>query len=132
MHHGVGTVRLSLGYPTTYRKPPLFFFTSMSFQHGPGLWVKKETKHLARVSAELVKGAIGAAHDPHEDRSQADAMDENSISMVPEALQMGVMMTKVLPNRQKRLLFRLDPDDGRILYKSTKYGIGITLSVSIS
>jgi hypothetical protein len=100
----------------------------MSFQHGPGLWVKKETKHLARMSAEFVKGAIGTVHDQHEDRSQTDAMDTNSIWMVPEALQMGVMMTKVLANKQKRLIFRLDPDEGRILYKSTKYGIG-TLSV---
>ncbi|KAG6868197.1 hypothetical protein C0993_006338 [Termitomyces sp. T159_Od127] len=41
---------------------------------------------------------------------------------VPEAVLKGTMMTKVSEKRQKRVLFQLDPDAGRILYKSRKTG----------
>lgn len=90
----------------------------MPSQHGPALWVKKETKRLARLSAEFVKSAMQEQHDA----ASTMAMDP-AISMVPEILQKGVMMTKVLANKQKRVVFRLDPDEGRILYKSIKHGM---------
>lgn len=113
----------------------------MSFQHGPGLWVKKETERLSKLSAEFVKGAVqpsgSGIHDQlkqHEDRSQTDntsAMAMDIILIVPEALQKGVMMTKILAEQQKRLVFQLDPDEGRILYKSTEHSGG-ALSLFIS
>lgn len=102
----------------------------MSFQHGPALWVKKETKHLSKMSADFVKGAIQPIHDhptQHEDRTRTDStstMVIDTISIVPEALQTGVMMTKILAKQQKRLVFQLDPDEGRIIYKSTKHSGG--------
>ncbi|KAG6865067.1 hypothetical protein C0991_005342 [Blastosporella zonata] len=42
---------------------------------------------------------------------------------VPDALLTGQMMTKVSEKKSKRVLFRLDPDAGCILYKSSKAGV---------
>jgi phosphatidylinositol phospholipase C delta len=39
---------------------------------------------------------------------------------VPEVLQHGVSMTKVSAKRQKTFVFRLDPDQGQILWESKK------------
>lgn len=97
----------------------------MHSQHGPGHWVKKETKQLAEI---LVKSTIQPLHDHlAEDQSPTDGasvVDMDSISIVPQVLQKGVIMTKILAKQQKRLIFQLDPDEGNILYKSTKYGTG--------
>ena len=82
------------------------------------------------MSADFVKGAIQPIHDhptQHEDRTRTDStstMVIDTISIVPEALQTGVMMTKILAKQQKRLVFQLDPDEGRIIYKSTKHSGG--------
>ncbi|KAG6909677.1 hypothetical protein DXG01_016084 [Tephrocybe rancida] len=42
---------------------------------------------------------------------------------VPDALLNGQMMTKVSEKKSKRVSFRLDPDAGCILYKSSKSGV---------
>lgn len=89
----------------------------MSSQHGPGLWVKK-AKRLARISAETIKGTIQPIHEV---RSTIDGTSVDTIFMVPEVLQTGVMMTKIQAKQQKRLVFRLDPDEGRIVYKPTTH-----------
>lgn len=40
--------------------------------------------------------------------------------VVPDVLQQGVSMTKVSAKRQKSFVFRLDPDQGQILWESKK------------
>jgi phosphatidylinositol phospholipase C delta len=82
------------------------------------------------MSAEFVKAAMQPIDDhptlPDDWLRKGDVsiITMDTISMVPEVLQKGVMMTKILAKQQKRLIVRLDPDEGRILYKSTKHGIG--------
>ncbi|KAG6855764.1 hypothetical protein H0H87_011166 [Tephrocybe sp. NHM501043] len=46
-----------------------------------------------------------------------------SVFTVPDALLKGQMMTKVSEKKRKRVSFRLDPDAGSILYKSSKSGV---------
>jgi phosphatidylinositol phospholipase C delta len=83
------------------------------------LWIEKETKRLARRSAEIVKSAV---MPPSRVRSPALA-DNSPITndrMIPEALEKGLLMTKISEKRQKRVLFRLDPDEGTIMFNSSK------------
>ncbi|KAG7451424.1 PLC-like phosphodiesterase [Guyanagaster necrorhizus] len=42
---------------------------------------------------------------------------------VPLALQQGTMMLKVSAKKEKRVLFRIDPDEGQIFYESRKSGV---------
>lgn len=39
---------------------------------------------------------------------------------IPDLLRQGTPMTKVSAKKQKRVTFRLDPEEGRILYDTTK------------
>jgi hypothetical protein len=43
--------------------------------------------------------------------------------VIPDVLQRGTLMTKVSERAKKRVIFRIDPDEGQILYKSSKGGI---------
>ena len=43
--------------------------------------------------------------------------------VIPDVLQKGTLMTKVSERAKKRVVFRIDPDEGQILYKSKKGGI---------
>jgi len=95
----------------------------MPSQHGAKLWVTKETKRLARMSAEIVKDAI-----PQKSTAASPPLADSPIVsdiMIPVALQKGTTMTKISQEgKQKSVLFQLDPDEGRIHYKSSKGGIG--------
>ncbi|KAF8064845.1 1-phosphatidylinositol-4,5-bisphosphate phosphodiesterase 1 [Lyophyllum atratum] len=48
---------------------------------------------------------------------------EHSDFSVPDELLKGTMMLKISEKKQKRVLFQLDPDEGRIIYKSSKIGV---------
>ncbi|KAK7056256.1 hypothetical protein VNI00_002808 [Paramarasmius palmivorus] len=51
-------------------------------------------------------------------------LDANDLShSIPDELQKGMRMTKVTEKKVKEAMFRLDPDEGRILYESKKSGI---------
>ncbi|KAF8965764.1 PLC-like phosphodiesterase [Flammula alnicola] len=41
-------------------------------------------------------------------------------TIIPDALKKGTMMVKISDGKRKPVLFRIDPDEGRILYKSSK------------
>jgi hypothetical protein len=103
---------------------PFPVLTIMPSQHGATLWVTKETKRLARMSAEIVKDAI-----PQKSTAASPALADSPIVsdiIIPDALQKGTTMTKISEEgKQKSVLFRLDPDEGRIMYKSSKGGIGM-------
>ncbi|KAF8153385.1 1-phosphatidylinositol-4,5-bisphosphate phosphodiesterase 1 [Crassisporium funariophilum] len=87
----------------------------------------KESKRLARMSAEIVKGAIpmlqSSSRPQSPGPSAGKAASPVTDTMVPPALQEGMTMTKISEKDQKRVVFRIDPDEGRILYKSSKSGI---------
>jgi hypothetical protein len=55
---------------------------------------------------------------------------------VPPLLQQGTPMTKISGNKQKTLVFRLNPDEGQILWESKKQRIsafsGVAVPVPIS
>ena len=97
----------------------------MPSQHGAKLMVKKETKRLARMSAEIVKDVIPQKRTPNTSPPLADSPIASDI-VIPDALQKGTTMTKISESgKRKSILFKLDPDEGRILYKSSKGGIGM-------
>ena len=98
----------------------------MPSQHGAKLWVKKETKRLARMSAEIVKDAIPQKSRPATPSTPLADSPIVSDIVIPDALRKGTTMTKVSKDgERKSVLFKLDPDEGRILYKSNKGGIGM-------
>lgn len=94
----------------------------------PKEWIIKEPKLLAKKSAELAKKTLAKnrkdddtppAPLQHVNRSHADLS-------VPDVLIKGTTMTKVSGGDLKKKVFRLDPDEGRIIYmKSGKIGIGL-------
>lgn len=43
---------------------------------------------------------------------------------IPEVLRQGTEMLKVSAKKKKRVVFRLDPEEGQILFKSNKSGVG--------
>ncbi|KAJ6485955.1 1-phosphatidylinositol-4,5-bisphosphate phosphodiesterase 1 [Mycena sanguinolenta] len=47
----------------------------------------------------------------------------NSIPLVPLVLQQGTQLTKISDKSQKKVVFRLDPEEGQILYDSWKHGV---------
>lgn len=88
----------------------------MPSQYGAKLWAKKETKRLARRSAEIVRGAVAATAPTPVRRNSAVNMED----IVPPGLQKGTTMLKVSEKKEKQLFFRIDPDEGAILYKSSR------------
>jgi hypothetical protein len=91
----------------------------MSSYHGAALWLEKETKHLARKSAAIVKNAVQPPS-----RLKSPALADNSPikndRMIPEALENGLLMTKISEKKQKKVLFQIDPDEGTIVYNSSQ------------
>lgn len=51
---------------------------------------------------------------------------------VPLLLQQGVLMTKVTPRLQKSYIFRLDADQGQIIWESKKLRISMQSCYSFS
>ncbi|KIY53891.1 PLC-like phosphodiesterase [Fistulina hepatica ATCC 64428] len=48
---------------------------------------------------------------------------ESSDFTIPDVLKRGTMLTKISEKKRKHVLFKLDPDEGRILYESRRRGI---------
>ncbi|KAF5328373.1 hypothetical protein D9619_013248 [Psilocybe cf. subviscida] len=88
----------------------------MPSQYGAKLWAKKETKRLARRSAEIVKGAVAVTVPTPVRRNSKVNMED----IIPLDLQKGMTMLKVSEKKERQLFFRIDPDEGAILYKSSK------------
>lgn len=51
---------------------------------------------------------------------------------VPTVLQMGTLMIKVSGGKQKKVVFRLDPDQGQIIWESKKHRISTSLLFNTS
>lgn len=108
----------------------------MPSQHGAKLWAQKEAKELARRSVELVKGAAvplipeNLKKTPSRSPPLADSpivMD----TMVPDTLQKGTTMLKFADGKKKPVVCRIDPDEGWILYKSSKDVTGMSTRTSL-
>ncbi|CAA7263436.1 unnamed protein product [Cyclocybe aegerita] len=74
------------------------------------------------MSAEIVKGAIVRDVQPLQTPPLADSPIKTDTT-IPDLLIKGTMMTKVSEKGKKRVTFRIDPDEGQILYKSSKAGL---------
>ncbi|KAF9458895.1 1-phosphatidylinositol-4,5-bisphosphate phosphodiesterase 1 [Collybia nuda] len=76
------------------------------------------------MSADLGEIVLGKSNDELP-RSGASTplYPHNTDFSVPDALLSGTIMTKVSEKKQKQVIFHLDPDEGRILYKSRKTGM---------
>ena len=107
----------------TSLSPP--YVANIPSQHSPKSWLGSKAKDLARMSAEIVKPTGVAAAIPGAPPSSDE--HHGSISQIPEIVEKGTMMTKVSDKGQKRVTFRIDPDEGDILYKSKKNGLGLSL-----
>ncbi|KAF7370798.1 Phosphoinositide phospholipase C [Mycena sanguinolenta] len=50
-------------------------------------------------------------------------MATTTLDFIPPLLQQGTQLTKISDKSQKKVVFRLDPEEGQILYDSWKHGI---------
>lgn len=81
----------------------------------------------------LLEVAQASPRSPTDPRAQAPSQEEPprpiarkaSMADVPLALQHGVPMTKVSPRSQKSYIFRLDADQGQIIWESKKLRISV-------
>jgi phosphatidylinositol phospholipase C delta len=48
----------------------------------------------------------------------------DGIPTVPLLLQHGTQVTKISEKSQKKIILRIDPEEGQILYDSRKHGLG--------
>jgi len=112
----------------------------MPTQHGLRLQAQKEAKQLARRSREIVQKTIQQSRGGRSslDKDQwtvvADmgAEDKTGDITVPEVLQVGTKATKVSEKGKKKdITIRLDPDEGKIYYTSSKGGISKWLCISL-
>lgn len=53
-----------------------------------------------------------------------DPLKPDANLTVPLLLQKGTLLTKVSEKSKKKVVFRIDPDEGQILYDSRKNGLG--------
>jgi hypothetical protein len=98
----------------------------MPSQHGAKLWAQKEAKQLARRSIEIVKGVIPHIVEKEPPVLTPPLADSPIVmdTMIPDALQKGTTMLKMADGKKKAIVCRIDPDEGQILYKSSKEVIG--------
>jgi len=110
----------------------------MPSQHGIRLQAQKEAKQIARRSREIVKKSIlpGRGGPSPVDKDQwtviADmgADGQGGDVTVPEVLQTGTKAIKVSEKGKKKdISIRLDPDEGKIYYTSSKGGISKCLRI---
>lgn len=91
----------------------------MPSQHGATQWVRRE--------AEAAKNFVKMAYTPDIDDRHPDAphTSESEDVSIPDVLKTGIFMTRISEKTQKQVLFRIDPDEGRILYKSSQSRISM-------
>ena len=84
-------------------------------QHSAKAWATKKAKQAYRMSAEVVLKPATAAAPSHPGAP-------GSAVQIPEIVENGTTMTKLSDKGKKRVEFRVDADEGRIVYKSKKNG----------
>ncbi|KAF9444538.1 1-phosphatidylinositol-4,5-bisphosphate phosphodiesterase 1 [Macrolepiota fuliginosa MF-IS2] len=81
----------------------------------------KVAQKAKRLSARIPIGHSSPSSPPPV-QTPSYAADGTDLS-IPEPLQRGTEMMKISEKKQRKVVFRLDPDEGQILYKSRKGGI---------
>ncbi|KAJ6625131.1 PLC-like phosphodiesterase [Mycena sp. CBHHK59/15] len=61
---------------------------------------------------------IGRSKSPGSDRTTPRSSSSNADDMVPKILQEGIVLTKISAKKQRKMLFRLDPDHGQLIWES--------------
>lgn len=84
----------------------------MTSAYGPKQWALREAKAAKR----LVK--MISAPDLNDHHPGAPHTPESEVMSIPDILKTGTFMTQISEKKQKKVLFRIDPDEGRIIYKS--------------
>lgn len=83
-------------------------------------------ENIVEIAADLSLGPKTQAYDP-EAAARAAAHPISTDLSVPDIVVQGTKMTKV-STQQKKVLFRIDPDEGKILYESRKGGCSTRIS----
>lgn len=84
------------------------------------------------MSADLSDIVLGKSNDELPKSGLSAPLDPNNVDFnVPDALLKGTVLTKVSEKKQKQVVFHLDPDEGRIMYKSRKTGIGACFKIAL-
>lgn len=93
----------------------------------------REPEPLTLSSDPTLVSSTSESHHPEESRSTSPAARDSSMLdvTVPQLLQQGVPMLKVSAKRQKRCIFRLDPDQGQIVWESKKLRISMSFLASL-
>ncbi|KAJ7111490.1 PLC-like phosphodiesterase [Mycena epipterygia] len=63
-------------------------------------------------------GRIGRSKSPSSDETTPRSSSSSADDAVPRILQDGILLTKISPKKQRKLLFRLDPDRGQLIWES--------------
>ncbi|KAJ7448275.1 1-phosphatidylinositol-4,5-bisphosphate phosphodiesterase 1 [Mycena galericulata] len=63
-------------------------------------------------------GRIGRSKSPGSDEATPRSSSSSTDDAIPKILQDGILLTKISPKKQRKLLFRLDPDRGQLIWES--------------
>ncbi|KAJ7450824.1 1-phosphatidylinositol-4,5-bisphosphate phosphodiesterase 1 [Mycena latifolia] len=63
-------------------------------------------------------GRIGHTKSPSSDSSTPRSSSSSAEDAVPRILQDGILLTKISTKKQRKLLFRLDPQSGQLIWES--------------
>ncbi|KAF8652863.1 hypothetical protein AX16_004112 [Volvariella volvacea WC 439] len=85
--------------------------------------INKGQRKLSRMSSDLRGKNRTDGHLPDCTPSPIPQRADSVDFSVPDALLKGVLMTKVSEKKKKKVYFRVDPDEGQIVYESRKGGI---------
>lgn len=89
--------------------------------------LKAGLENIVEIAADLSLGPKTQAYDPEAAARAAAAHPISTDLSVPDIVVQGTKMTKV-STQQKKVLFRIDPDEGKILYESRKGGCSTRIS----
>ena len=117
------------------------FASNSNSIHGTGSTDVVHPAHILRkastrasMSSQMSTQMSPVVESPSEAHARAAGTVAQPASIadvaVPQLLQQGTPMIKVSAKKQKRVVFRLDPDQGQIIWEGKKHRISASLSLS--
>ncbi|KAJ7766326.1 1-phosphatidylinositol-4,5-bisphosphate phosphodiesterase 1 [Mycena maculata] len=76
------------------------------------------TRRRLGASIRRRLGRIGRSKSPGSDGTTPRSSSSSADDAVPKILQDGILLTKISSKKQRKLLFRLDPDRGQLIWES--------------
>ncbi|KAJ7742571.1 PLC-like phosphodiesterase [Mycena metata] len=105
----------TINYPALDRNAPLY----------PGLPMPDSSRMLRlsprrRLGASIRRrlGRIGRSKSPGSGEGTPRSSSSSVDDTVPKIVQEGIFLTKISAKKQRKLLFRLDPDRGQLIWES--------------